>query len=290
MKNYLSAFYPSSFVFMIKYVLHMRLVALILLQFTVQVVVFSQNTPDQKVVSGTVLVNNLNPLDPKSLLASLRNKWHIKTDSSSNVDKTIVFISSGATVMIAQLNYPADPIEIRAAAQLSWLWGNATQEALQHQSQVVISVIGDAGKTLETHKLFTAIAAEILESTASSGVYMNSQYLLIPKGFYSAAAHNMLDNQTIPIYCWVYFGMPGDGGGYTYGMEDFGLKELEIVHSEHSGADVHGTLYDAAISVLKYNNHPQDGDTIVTEEGSKIPVRATKGVFLEGREVLKLEY
>jgi hypothetical protein len=290
MKNCLSAFYPFSFPLKLKFALKMRLVALILLQFTAQMVLFSQNTPDQKVVSGTVLVNDANPLDAKALLASLRNNWHIKIDSFSNADKTIVFNTPGSTAMIAQLNYPADPIEIRAAAQLSWLWRNATEEALQHQAQVVISIVGGADKTLEMHQLFTAIAAELLETRASGGVYMNSQYLLLSKGFYTAAAHNMLDNQTLPLYCWVYFGMPGDGGGYTFGMEDFGLKEMEIVHSQQSNADIHATLYDAAMSVLKYNSRPQDGEAIVTEEGNKIPVKFSKGVFLEGRDVLKLEY
>ncbi len=267
----------------------MRFLPLLLLFFSFQNTVFSQSKKNQQVVSGTVLVNDKKPLDAKSLLATLKADWKVKADSLNTSEKTIVFSTPGATVMIAQLNYPADPIEIRAAAQLSWLWTTATEEALRHQSQVVISVIGNADKALELHQLFTKVAAAMLENTSASGVYMSGQYLLISKGFYSAAAHNMLDNQTLPIYCWVYFGMPGDGGGYTFGMSEFGLKEMEIVKSARNNAEVHARLYDAATSVIKYNTRPADGATLVTEEGSKFEVKLTTGVFLEGQQVLQLK-
>ena len=268
----------------------MRFLSILLLLISFQNTLFAQNNKTQQVVSGSVLVNDKNLLDAKSLLAALKSDWKVKTDSLNTAEKTIVFSTTGATVMIAQLLYPADPIEIRAASQLSWLWANAKEEALRHQSQVVISVIGNSDKALELYQLFTKVAAAVLEQTRASGVYMGSEYLLIPKGFYSAAAHNMLENQTLPIYCWVYFGMPGDGGGYTFGLQEFGLKEMEIVKSTHSNAEVHATLYDATSSVLKYNTHPINGESVVTEEGTKIQVKASKGVFLEGQLVLQLVY
>jgi Domain of unknown function (DUF4261) len=268
----------------------MRFLPLFLCFISFQNTLFSQHKSAQQVVSGTVLVNDKKPLDVKALIGSLKNDWKIKADSFSNAEKTIVFSTPGATVMIAQLTYPADPIEIRAAAQLSWLWSTAAEEALRHQSQVVISVMGSAEKSIELHQLFTKVAAAVLESSSASGVYMSSQYLLLSKGFYSAAAHNMFDNQTLPIYCWVYFGMPGNGGGYTFGMNEFGLKEMEIVKSSQNNAAVHATLYDAASSVIKYHTRPLDGETLVTEEGMKIQVHNSKGVFLEGQQVLKLEY
>ncbi len=268
----------------------MRIVSSLVLLFSLQITLNAQTQKSQHVVSGIVMVNDKAPLDAKALIATLKNDWKVKADSVNISDKTIVFSTPGATVMIAQLNYTADPIEIRAAAQLSWLWTTATEEALRHQSQVVISVMGNASKSLELHQLFTKVAAAILESSHSSGVYMGGQYLLISKGFYSAAAHNMLDNQTLPLYCWVYFGRPGDGGGYTFGMSEFGLKEMEIVQSSQSSAQVHATLYEAAGSVIKYNTRPLNGESIVTEEGSKIRVKITNGVFLEGQQVLQLAY
>lgn len=250
----------------------------------------AQKSKEPKVISGTVLVNNRTPLDAQALISAVKSDWKIKADSINIADKTIVFSTPTATVMVAQLDYPADPIEIKAAARLAWLWPNAEAEAVRHQSQVVVSVIGTEDKALELHLLFSKVAAAVLENTSASGVYMNSQYLLLPKGFYSAAAHNMIDNQSLPVYCWIYFGRPGDGGGYTYGMQEFGLTDLEIVKSERPEADVHAVLYDAVYSLIKYNTKLTDGQTMVTEEGLKLTVKRAKAVFLEGLNVFQLGY
>ncbi|MBL7829065.1 MAG: DUF4261 domain-containing protein [Saprospiraceae bacterium] len=267
----------------------MRLFTLLFI--TMQLVpAFSQKSKEPLVVSGTVLLNNKDALNASVLVAALKTDWKVKADSLNVADKTIVFNTPTASVMIAQLDYVADPIEIRAASRLSWLWPTAETEALKHQSQVVISVIGADDKSLELHTLFTKIAAVILEKNNASGVYMNSQYLLVSKGFYTSAAHNMLENQSLPLYCWVYFGRPGDGGAYTYGMSEFGVKEMEIAKSLKPEPDVHSTLYDAAYAVLKYNNRLADGQSVITEEGQKIPVKLVRSVFLEATDVVRLEY
>lgn len=268
----------------------MRFLSVLLLMSLFSLSVSAQKSKEPRVVTGSILVNDKTPLDTKTLLNALKTDWKIKADSVSTAEKTLIFSARGATVMIAQLEYPIDPIEIRAAAQLSWIWPNGTEEALKHQSQLVVSIIGNDDKSLELHKLFTEVAGAILENTRSAGVYMNSQYLLLQKGFYLSAAHNLRDSQSLPVYCWVYFGRPGDGGGYTFGMQEFGLKEMEIVKSAHSEADVHSTLYDASVSLIKYNTRLHDGLSAVTEEGQKIAVKQAKGTFLQDQDVLVLQY
>jgi hypothetical protein len=83
--------------------------------------------------------------------------------------------------------------------------------------------------------------------------------------------------------------MPGKGGGYTFGLQEFGLTEMEISDPAQSDASVHATLYDAVMSVVKYNTRLSDGQSVTTEEGQKIPVRLTKAMFIEGQQVLRLE-
>lgn len=261
--------------------------------------IFAQNKDQkpqsqQKVVSGTVLLNDKTVPDAKALLAALKKDWKLKTDSSNVVDKTIVFTTGpgAATVMIAFLDYPVPSAEIATAARISWLWKNGADEALRHQSQAVISVIGTAGKTLDLNKLFTSVAGCVLENTNSSGIYMADQYLLLSKGFYTSAARNMRDHQTLPIYCWIYFGMTQDkelNSGYTWGLQEFGFNEMEIVQSKQSLADVHTVLYDAALTVIQYNTKLQDGQTLTTVEGQKWVVKLSKAVYQEG-ETLKISY
>ncbi|MBV6440349.1 MAG: DUF4261 domain-containing protein [Haliscomenobacteraceae bacterium CHB4] len=248
---------------------------------------------EQKIVSGTILLNDKTIPNAQTLLASLRKDWKIKTDSSSVAEKTIVFTGPGAaTVMIAFLDYPVPAAEIATAARISWLWKNGADEALRHQSQAVISVVGKEGKSLDLHKLFTSVAGGVLENTNSCGTYMADQYLLLSKGFYTSAARNMRDNQAIPLYCWVYFGMTQDqelNSGYTWGLQEFGLAEMEIVRSKQSLADVHATLYDAALTVVQYNLKLQDGQSFTTVDGQKWTVKRSKAVYQEG-ETLKIDY
>lgn len=251
----------------------------------------AQKSVEQKVVSGAILLNSKTAPDSKLLLNALKTNWKLKVDSVNIADKTLVFNSvGGATVMIAYLEYPAALDEIGAAARLSWLWKTGYAESSKHQAQVVISVIGPNNRSLDLYKTFTQTAAAVLEVTRAPGIFMGSQYLLLSSDYFTSAAKNMVQNQTIPLYCWVYFGRPGDGNGFTYGLAEFGLPEMEIVNSTRSEAEVHSTLYDAAMSVVKYGTRVQDGQSITTEEGVKMLAHFGKATHLEGQEVLRLEY
>ena len=270
--------------------------------------VFSQKTeaapsaPSPKVVTGTILLSTKKAPDAKALLAALKADWKLRTDSSTATDKTLVFSSGGATVMLAYLDYPANPAEIAAAARLSWLWKNAAAEASKHPAQVVISVLGTDNHTLDLYKLFTKVAAATLQSTAAIGTFMNTQYLLLPKDFYLSSARTLLNDNALPVYCWTYFGIMEEGlpagasaqegvvsSGYTYGLRDFGLEEMEIVKAKGSASETHATLFDAASSVIQYNTRLQDGQQFTTLEGAKLTARKSKAAFVDG-DTFKLSW
>lgn len=248
---------------------------------------------DPKIVTGTVLLNSKTGPDAKALFAALKSDWKMKIDSPSVADKTIVFNVPGATVMIAYLDYNLSPAEIKAASRISWLWQNAAAEAGKHQAQVVISVIGQPGRALSLYQTFTRVAAAVLDKTDALGIYMNSQYLLLNKDFYVFSAHNMQDNQTIPVYLWVYFGMSDQNGfnsGYTYGLQEFGLNEMEIVNSKHTLQEIHSVLYDFAIQVVRGNIRLTDGQALVTEEDQKLVARNVKSTFWDDITAVRFEY
>ncbi len=275
----------------------MRFFSLLAIYALIVSTAFAQTkTPaEQKVISGIVLLNDKTAPDAKAILAALKKDWKLKVDSATTADKTIVFSDpGGATVMIAHLDYPVPQADIQVAGKISWLWKGGTAEALRHQSQAVISVVGPAKKALDLYKLFTSVAAGVLEKTNASGVYMGGQYLILSRGFYTSAARNMRDNQTIPLYCWVYIGMTQDeaqqtNSAYTFGLQELGLREMEIVHSKQSLSDVQAILYDAAQTVVKYNLKLQDGQNFTTLEGQKLTAKLSKAAFQEG-ETLKLEF
>lgn len=239
-----------------------------------------------------VLLNDKTAPDPKQILSALRSDWKLKPDSISISDKTLVFSIPGATVMLAYLDYPVAAPEVQAAASIAWLWNNAGPEVARHQSQVVISIVGSSNRSLDLYKTFTKVAAATLDKTNSSGVFLNSQYLLSSKPFFAGAARNMMQEQSLPVYCWVYFGMLQQNNlnsGYTFGMGEFGFPDMEIVNSTHTVQEVHAALYDATQKIILYNLQLTDGQQVATEEDIKIPVKKMPGEMLEG-EVLRLQY
>ncbi|MCC6459128.1 MAG: DUF4261 domain-containing protein [Saprospiraceae bacterium] len=250
------------------------------------------NATEGKVVTGTVLINDRNPVDFKALLAGLRSDWGVRIDSSSQSEKTLVVHTATATVMFANMDYPASPAEISGAVEGAWLWRSAAEEAPRHQSQLVVSVIGQASRPLDAYKLYTRVTAAALDNTRSCGVYLASQYLLQSKTFFLQAARN-LNEKVLPIYCWIYFGMLQDGGAssaYTFGLSELGMPDLEIVKSAHSLQEAHAILYDAVNHALQNGIRLQDGSQIETQEGQKINLKLSKGVYLNDKVTLKVAY
>lgn len=247
----------------------------------------------QKIVTGSVLLNEKAAPDFKALVATLKTDWKFRIDSMNTTAKTLVFTTGGTTVTLAYLDYAIAPNEIKAAANLSWLWRTAAQEAGRHQAQVVISVIGSPSRVLDLYKTFTRIAGGTLENTRSTGIYMSNQYLLLSKGFYTAAAHNLLTNNALPVYCWVHFGTAeadGKSNGYTFGLKEFGLPEMEIVQSARPASEVHAVLYDAAATVIEYNTKVRDGQTLTTREEQQLSVKLSPSTVLEGQTTAKLRF
>ena len=245
----------------------------------------------QKVVNASILLSQKIAPDNKLILNALKTKWKVPVDSVNISDKTLVFNSfGGSTVMIAYLDYPVATDEAGAAARLSWLWKDGAAIAANHQAQVVISVIGAEGKTLDLYKIMTQTTAAILEVTGAPAVFQQAQYLLLEAEYFVNAARNMVINQSLPVYCWVYFGRPGNGNGFTYGLSEFGLPEMEIVQSANAEPEVHATLYDAVSTRLKYPSNITDGQSFVTEEGTRLTVRVRDSAFLEKQTVIQLEY
>lgn len=247
----------------------------------------------QKIVTGTILLNDKSPIDNKAFLAALKTDWGIRTDSVQAADKTLVFsLPNNTTVMIAWLAYPMAPAEIKAAADISIIWPGAAEEAGRHQSQAVVSVIGPASRTVELYKLFTRISGALLDNSRSSGIYLGSQYLLVPKGYFLESARN-LNEQILPLSCWIYFGLSQDGdknSGYTYGMGEFGLPEFEVVNSEHSVQEIYALLNDAADYAIRTNTRFQDGQFFNAPNGEKFQVHVSKSVLLKNETTVKLKF
>jgi hypothetical protein len=245
-----------------------------------------------KVVSGTVLLTETKQPDYSALLKALKSDWSIQVDSSNINDKTLIFKTRQTTVMVAYLDYQASKDVVQTASAISWLWKTALQETAAHQAQMVVSVIGSEGRTLELYQLFTKVAAAALQTSNSIGVLMPDQLLVLSKGYYLTAAQNMSDENP-PLYCWIFFGLVdenGKTGSFTYGLKEFGLLEMEVANSSRPLFDVQNLLYDAAKHVLRYNLKIRNGQKLPLAEGFSLETKIANAVYLEGEQSVQLTY
>lgn len=250
-------------------------------------------TAQYKVVTGTVLLTELKQPDLKKIAQQLQQKWDTKADSLIIRENTATFTANDATVSIAFFDAPDRTEDLLAASGISWLWKRAEYEVSGHRSQLIISVFGDHRRSLELYMLFTRVAASALETTQSLGVFMNNQYLVLEKGFYLTAAEGLKARQSMPIYCWVYFGImeeEGLSGGYTYGLSEFGSPELESRSQAATVADIHNLLYETALKSIETRTPWSGGDQFTTGSGDKLVLRASKGYYLKDSDVLHIDF
>jgi hypothetical protein len=241
-----------------------------------------------------VLLNDKKAPNFSQLLSSLASEWYVATDSMVITDKTAVFSTPNATVMMAYWDYPVAKNEIEPAAGISWLWKTAETETANHKAQLVISILGNEAKTTELYRIFTRVAAATLTLVPTApGVLMNSQYLALSRGYYLESARNM-GREGTPVYCWVYFGIlqfEEKSAGYTYGLTEFTGYELEMVDSPRSLNDSHALLFAVAEAGVRAGQHWKAGQQVNLGEGKSVSLQLSpaKHIKEEGLQTMKVE-
>jgi Domain of unknown function (DUF4261) len=244
-----------------------------------------------KMVLGMVLLKEIQTLDEAKIIENLKKKWHVHIDSSDGSDSSMVLKIDNQMVMVAVIPASIPNGELDHCADLAYFWTNAKTEALQHKAHVIISVLPSTFPTVEMHSLFTKIATAIMEETDALGIYIGNQTLLLSKEFYITNAE-LLKEGSLPLFNWVYFGMvkKGDKNSvYTYGLELFGKREMEIIDSPHPMSELQDMLYNTAHYVLDSDITLQNGETIGISAEQKLKITLSKGKFLKGK-TLKIEY
>ncbi len=242
-------------------------------------------------VSAVVLLREAKAPDFRVLLTSLRKDWGMIIDSSTVGDKKATFYSGGLTVVCQYVPYPMAAAEVRSAASGAWLWGTAKEEAPRHQAQLTIAIVGSGQLPVGLYKAYTRVAAAVLENTRAYGIYLPRHYLLHSRDFFLEAARQMVRDE-LPVYCWIYFGMFQQDGlscAYTYGLDEFGMLDLELARSPKSLAEAHAILYDAAREALKSGKPWREGSILETVDGEKFLLRRARSPYLENKETLQLQ-
>ncbi len=226
--------------------------------------------------------------DKKAAFRTLKEQWGITPDDTGENpaeeedENTAVFWVEGTMCAYSLMPAPVPGGEAERFAAANYFWKEAVEVTKTHTAHLLISVMGDKKDPVKAAKLFTALAASVLEQPEVLGIY-TSGTVLAPDHYIQVASD--MKNGDLPVMDWIYVGLyQGQKGvcGYTYGLTAFGREEMEVLDSAHAPGEILEFLYDLCIYMLKSDAYIRDGETVGHSAEEKLPVHRSKGAALDG--------
>ena len=246
---------------------------------------------NNSVILGMILLKEPNSFDLKGTVNELTKKWHLKVNNKEGDNKTVVFDIEDYHIAIATMDLRIPDNEVEKAAEYNYFWKNGVKETAKHKGHIILSIT-NAGKNLVKENLiYTKLASAVLNNSSSFGIYIGSRSLVLKKEFYLANTE-LMSEEELPLYNWIYFGLRKENEKqsiYTFGLTDFGKKEMEIVDSDKSLEELNDAMYNLVHYVISSDVRLNAGETIGFSADQKLQISESKGKFLEGT-TLKIEY
>lgn len=250
-----------------------------------------ENTETSSTIIGMVLLEDVNSLDIVNVIADLENKWNLKIKSEETDEDVSVIVIGDYNIGIVNIASPIPGDEVKETAEYSYLWENGVTEATKHKGHVIVTIMNGGKNLIKENILFNQIAAAVLENSKSLGIYMGGRTLLLKKDFYLENTKGMSSEQ-LPLHNWIYFGLregKAKRSMYTFGLADFGKKEMEVVNSKKDIDEINEMMYNITHYVLASDVTLRDGETIGMSATQKIKIKESKGEFLAGK-TLKIKF
>ncbi len=234
-----------------------------------------------------------NKFDPSKVVDRLKSFWGLSvTEIEFRDTKTGLFCIGKHQVVMMHMGIPVPRNEFQSLFPVSPYWENAEDETAESQSHVIVTLLSSDETPLERYSLFTKVIESVLAENDSLGVYQGDQTLLISKENYMQMS-NMFkeDSDLIPVLLWIFIGIGKSDKGvslYTYGLERFGKKEMEIIDSQQDGDDLYYFLVNICAYVIQNDITFKEGETLGYTEEVAAKLSISKGVFHEG-ETIKMK-
>ena len=242
-------------------------------------------------IVGMILLEEANSLNINNMIREIEENLNLEIESKELGDDALVFRIDGHDIAIAEIPLAIPGDEVKITAEYSYFWEDAINEAPNHKAHIILSIINAGKNSIQENILFNQIATSILKNSKSMGIYIGGRTLLLKKDFYLSNSETMSESN-LPVYNWIYFGLKQEKGKqsiYTYGLADFGKKEMEIVNSKQNLNTLSEMMYNLTNYVLTYDVTLKDGETIGISAKQKLKITESKGKFLEGK-TLKIKF
>ena len=243
--------------------------------------------------TGFVLLNEAK-FDRNKFLKDLKEDWKItldlgKEDESKEKDMLVGDVN-GIMVAIALMPAPVPNNEAVEKAKINYKWKDAVKVAEEHKAHILVSLLGEPN-LVEGAKLYTKIISALTKQENCTGLYVTGTVL--NPDMYRDFTKYYVENDMFPVENTIFVGVyrtdNGEVNAYTYGMEAFGKKEMEVINSLEQPKDIYNLLQAIADYVITSDVILQDGETIGFSAEQKIPISQSKGIAVDGVS-LKLGY
>ena len=243
--------------------------------------------------TGFVLLNEAK-FDREKFLKDLKEDWKITLDlgeDSENKEKDMLVGNIGdIMVAIALMPAPIPNNEAVEKAKINYKWKDAVKVAEEHKAHILVSLLGEPD-LVEGAKLYTKIISALTKQENCIGLYVTKTVL--NPDMYRDFTEYYVENDMFPVENTIFIGVyktdNGEINAYTYGMETFGKKEMEVINSLEQPKDIYNLLQAIADYVITSDVILQDGETIGFTAEQKISISQSKGVAVNGT-TLKLGY
>ena len=238
-----------------------------------------------KILAGCVLLNSYT-YDWDMFRMQLFDDWKMEVTEEA---EEFSFQFTVNDVHIACMLVPAPKQGAAEAGKNNYEWAEASEAAAAHIGHVEIGVI-DCENPLQRHVLFTMIVSSMMKQDNVIGLY---QYPVVHRpATYIEGAQVLLQDE-FPITLWVFVGLYRDADGlwnsYTYGMEDFGREEMEIVHSKAGLIELYQFMVQIVTYLITNNDTLEPGQRIGSDEAHSYEITRSEAVAFDG-ETLKIAF
>lgn len=241
---------------------------------------------------GFVLLDEVR-FDAEKYVKDLKEDWGMSHDFEITHDNNTIIADNNGMILTASLMpAPIPDNEAVEQAKTNYRWKEAIEVAEKHKAHLLVSVInrGDMDN-IEGAKHYVKLLANATKQEGCLGI--NILGTVIHPQMYYDFAKLYDENDDFPIENIVYIGLYGDENntvsGYTYGLEQFGKKELEIIKSSEEAEEVYNFLASISDYIITSDVVLNDGETIGFSEEQKIQISVSEGIALEG-ETIKLGF
>jgi hypothetical protein len=241
---------------------------------------------------GFVLLDEVR-FDAEKYVKDLKEDWNLDYDFEiTQEDNTIIADYNGMIMTASLMPAPIPDNEAVEQAKTNYRWEKAVEAAEKHKAHLLVSVInsGDVDN-IEGAKHYVKLLANATKQEGCLGI--NILGTVIHPQMYYDFAKLYEENDDFPIENIVYIGLYGDENntvsGYTYGLEQFGKKELEIIKSLEEAEEVYNFLASISDYIITSDVVLNDGETIGFSEEQKIQISVSEGIAVDG-ETIKLGF